>query len=355
MFHTSGALASFIPYDLRTAYPRGRFERGSIPSPVFSAVESRAVSILRSFGFLLAFGLPLFSGCTHPPATVQTSLKANSLVELQQYVLKHKSDVDVFRLRGPFTFEEQEDREFRLTATERINADLFLSSTAGKAPLVVFLHGLDSTKRAHAYQAMHLASWGMHCLTVELPNRGPWVMNGRTLARLVTFIHRAPQTIDSRIDANKIILVGHSFGGSSVAVALAEGAPAAGGILLDPAAIGKDLPNFLRRVSRPVMVLAADDEVSWARNRDYFYRFIRSGIAEVSIKNAAHEDAQYPSEYALENFGNDPHTTEESQLTFVSALTSAAISLSATGTFDYAWTSFGHVLENRKFFNAKKK
>jgi pimeloyl-ACP methyl ester carboxylesterase len=190
---------------------------------------------------------------------------------------------------------------------------------------------------------------------VQLPNTGPWVGNGKTLARIVSLIHRSPEAIDRRIDVNKIVLVGHSFGGSSVAIALAEGAPAAGGILLDPAAVGKDLPGFLRRIDKPVMVLGADDELSSTRNRDYFYRFIRGGIAEVSIRDAAHEDAQYPSEFALRNSGIDPHTTEESQITFVTALTAAAVSLSTTGAFDYAWTSFGSSLENGKFFNARKK
>jgi len=104
-----------------------------------------------------------------------------------------------------------------------------------------------------------------------------------------------------------------------------------------------------------VLVLGADTEVASTRNRDYFYRFIRSGVAEVSIRDAAHEDGQYPSEFSLRNFGSDPHTTEESQITFVSALTSAAISLSTSGTFDYAWTSFGAVFENGKFFNARRK
>ena len=43
------------------------------------------------------------------------------------------------------------------------------------------------------------------------------------------------------------------------------------------------------------------------------------------------------------------------QIPFVSALTPAAFSLSSTGKFDYAWTSFGDVIQNGKFFNAKKK
>jgi len=150
-----------------------------------------------------------------------------------------------------------------------------------------------------------------------------------------------------RFDVNKIILVGHSFGGAAVAVALAEGAPAAGGILLDPAAISRDLPAYLRKISKPVVILGADEKISMARNRDYFYRSVRTGISEVSIREASHEDAQYPAATGV--------ATEELQVTFVSALTASAFSLSASGNFDYAWASFGDAFGNGKLFNAKKK
>lgn len=303
--------------------------------------------MVRSSILIAIAWLALAGGCARLPDTGVTSLKATTLGDLQAYLHNHKADLDQFRLRGPFAVTMQENYEIRLSTTELINTDLFLSAAAEKAPLVIFLHGYDSSKEDHTYQAMHLASWGMHCLALQLPNKGPWVGNGKTLAKIVNFIYRWPEIVDSRIDVNKIILVGHSFGGSAVAVALAEGAPAAGGILLDPAALGRDLPAFLRRINTPVMLLGADEHVSSTRNRDYFYRFIRSGIAEVSIKDATHEDAQYPSEFGL--------TTEELQVTFVSAITSAAFSLSSTGTFDYAWTSFSDVIENGKFFDAKRK
>jgi pimeloyl-ACP methyl ester carboxylesterase len=195
----------------------------------------------------------------------------------------------------------------------------------------------------------------MHSLSVQLPNNGPWVGNGRTLARIVNLIHRSPELIDSRIDVGKIILVGHSFGGEAVAVALAEGAPAAGAILLDPAADSKALPGFLKKIRTPVILLGADEEVFPALNRGYFYRFIRADIAEVSIRDANHEDAQYPSELALRTVGTDPSTNEELQITFVSALTSAAFSLAATGKLDYVWTSFSSALDSGKLFDAKKK
>jgi pimeloyl-ACP methyl ester carboxylesterase len=272
--------------------------------------------------------------------------------ELRGYLLSHKADLDQFRLRGPFAVAVQKDYEIRLSTTERIVADSYISAPAEKAPLVIFLHGYENSKEDHANQAMHLATWGMHSLALQLPNNGPWVGNGRTLARIVNFIYRRPEIIDSRIDVNRIILVGHSFGGSSVAIALAEGAPAAGGILLDPAGVGKVLPNFLRQINKPVMLLGADEKISSTRDRGYFYRYIRSGIAEVSIRDATHEDAQYPAELPLQLFAS---TTEELQITFVSALTSAAFSLAYTGKFDYAWTSFSDAIENGKLVNAKKK
>jgi len=339
------------PHDAHSKIPLHGPEQKTAPSVLYNA----GVAILRSASLLVIVCLTLASGCTPLPPTAQTPLKPKTVAELQGYLLSHKADLDQFRLRGPFDVAVHKDHEIRLSAAQHIDADLFLSAPAERAPLVIFLHGYDSSKEAHANQAMHLASWGMHALTLQLSKQGPWTENGRTLARIVRFIQRSPAVIDSRIDTNRIILVGHSFGGSSVAIALAEGAPAAGGILLDPAGIGRDLAKFLQQINKPVMLLGADDGVSAARNRDYFYRYIRRGIAEVSIKDAAHEDAQYPSEFALKNYGVDPYTTEELQVTFVSALTSAALSLSSTGTFDYAWTSFGAVFENGKFFTAKKK
>ena len=111
------------------------------------------------------------------------------------------------------------------------------------------LHGHDNSNEDHAFQAMHLASWGMHGLALDLPNRGPWIANGRTLARLVDAIHRTPQLVDDRIDANKMILAVHSFGATAVAAALGEGAPALGGVLLDPAGIGRQLRQLLRRIT----------------------------------------------------------------------------------------------------------
>ena len=296
--------------------------------------------------FVIAL-LTLAGGCARVPNTGVTLIKSANLTELKGYLLSHKADLDQFRSRGPFAVTVQTNHELRLSASEQFDTDLFLSASAGKAPLVIFLHGYASTKEDHTYQAMHLASWGLHSVALQLPNTGPWTDNGKTLARIVDSIYRSPEIVDNRVDVSRIILVGHSFGGASVAIALAEGARAAGGILLDPAAVGRDLPGFLRQINKPVMLLGADERVSVARNRDYFYRFIRGDFAEVSIKDASHEDAQYPSRFA--------QTTEELQITFVSALTAAAISLSFAGNFDYARASFNDAFASGKLVDARKK
>ena len=47
-------------------------------------------------------------------------------------------------------------------------------------------------------------------------------------------------------------------------------------------------------------------------------------------------------------FEDGPLDTEEAQITFVSALTAAAFSLSATGGLDYAWASFEDVFHERQ-------
>ena len=295
-------------------------------------------------------------GCTRRfPETELTPIKAANSADLQSYLLSSKPDVEQFRLRGPFAIIERTDLEIPLPSALTVEADLYLCTAARKAPLVIVLHGYDNSKKDHAFQAMHLASWGMHSLAIDLPNRGPWIANGRTLARLVEAIHRTPRLVDNRIDADKIILVGHSFGATAVAAALGEGARALGGVLLDPAGIGRQLPQLLRRITVPVMVIGADEDIWPTRNRGQFYRFIPAAVGEISIRDTLHEDAQYPNQSTLRAFQDNPDDTEEAQINFVSALTASAFGLAAAGSLDYAWTSFENALKNGTFFNARRK
>ncbi len=258
-------------------------------------------------------------------------------------------------MRGPFAVLERRDLEIPLASGLTLEADFYLCAEARKAPLVIVLHGYDNSKEDHAFQAMHLASWGMHSLALDLPKHGPWIANGRTLARLVDAIRRTPHLVDGRVDADKIILVGHSFGATAVAIALGEHAPARGGVLLDPAGIGRQLSQSLRRITVPVMVIGADEDIWPTRNRGQFYRFIPAAVGEISIRDTVHEDAQYPNEHTLRAFEENPDDTEEAQIAFVSALTASAFGLAATGGLDYAWNSFENGFKKGLFFNARRK
>jgi dienelactone hydrolase len=195
----------------------------------------------------------------------------------------------------------------------------------------------------------------MHSLALSLPNHGPWIANGRTLAKLVDAVQRTPGLVDGSIDAERIVLAGHSFGATAVAAALGEGARAVGAVLLDPAGIGRRLPPLLKRIAAPVMVIGADEDIWPSRNRSQFFRFIPRAVAEISIRDTVHEDAQYPSQSMLRAFEDRPDDTEEAQIAFVSALTASAFGLAATGRIDYAWESFQDGLKNGVFFNARRK
>ena len=305
---------------------------------------------------LLIALVALSFGCARRfPVTELTPIKAASPAELERYLLSRKPDVAQFKSRGPFAVVERRDLEIPVVSGLTVEADLYLCAPARKAPLVIVLHGLDNSKEDHAFQAMHLASWGMNGMAIDLPKHGPWIANGRTLARVIDAIYRMPQLVDERVDADKIILVGHSFGATAVATALGDSAPALGGVLLDPAGIGRELPQLLRRITVPVMVIGADEDIWPTRNRGQFYRFIPRAVGEISIRDTVHQDAQYPNERTLRAFDDQPDDTEEAQIAFVSALTASAFGLAATGGLDYAWNSFENGLKKGIFFNARRK
>jgi pimeloyl-ACP methyl ester carboxylesterase len=304
---------------------------------------------------LAVSGLMASSGCERMPIAEITSLKSDSLAALSHALLSRPPALDQFRARGPFDVEVRSDLELTIGGGERFTADAYLSSVKDPAPLVIILHGYGNSKANHSYQGAHLASWGMHTLALQLPNNGPWVRNGETLARLVRYLQRQPGVVGGRVDPHRIVLVGHSFGGTSVAVALAAGAPAAGGVLLDPAGISRSLPQHLQKIVKPVIVLASDPSVTHTRRREEFYEYVAANIGEISVRDAAHEDAQFSLDPPPRDPESDEAVTEELQITFVSALTAAALSLALTGKLDFAWASFAPALRDGQLFDAARK
>jgi hypothetical protein len=78
-------------------------------------------------------------------------------------------------------------------------------------------------------------------------------------------------------------------------------------------------------------------------------------LSERSRYGTDYEDAQYPNGHTLRGFEDEPDDTEEAQTAFVSALTSYAFGLAATGGIDYGWSSCQNAFKNGVFFNARRK
>ena len=285
----------------------------------------------RSLFAAFIFILVLLGGCAKAPVTGITGIKAHTFGELERYLLSRPADLETFKVRGPFSVDTQENRELQLPSGERVIGDLYLAEHGNKAPLIILLHGYGNTKADHGYQAMHLATWGLHALSLQLPQQGPWSDNGRILGSVVDVLQKTPELLNRNIDGRKIVVAGHSFGGSSVAIAMAGGAPVLGGILLDPAVADGDLRTALGRINKPVILIGADEYISEAVGRSYYFYHIPRGINEISIRDAEHEDA---------TFSMDLVGITSEQLMFISTLTASAFSLAATGRSDYAWTSF---------------
>jgi len=298
--------------------------------------------------------LALLAGCARLPDIGTTTIRTETLGKLQQHLLEHNPDVDQFRLRGPFEVSVREDIELALGANERVKADLYLSSPQERAPLVVLLHGHGNSKADHAYQAYHLATWGLHSIAIDLPNEGPWIANGKTLARLLAAVRARPAVLDARVDPERIVIAGHSFGAVAVAVALAEGASVRGGILLDPASEFRELTAYLRKIRKPVMIIAADARVGMTKNRDDFFYFIPDNVFEVSVADAHHDDAEFPYDGGLGLF-EDSEATRPNQITFAAAIASSAFSIAFTGKLDYAWTSFADAVKAGKLLDRMRK
>jgi hypothetical protein len=113
------------------------------------------------------------------------------------------------------------------------------------------------------------------------------------------------------------------------------------------------LAKYLEQIRAPVMILGADEEVYAVVRRQEFYDLIPAAVSEVSVKNATHADAEFPSRSATHNFGVE--TNEDHQVTFAAALTAAALSLATDRTFNYAWVIFDRDIRDGTLINPRKK
>jgi pimeloyl-ACP methyl ester carboxylesterase len=293
-------------------------------------------------------------GCATTTTAVSTGVNDQvALADVQAGLLARAPDTAVFASPGPFAAVVRENVAVPLDAGRSLIGDFVETDVSTPAPLVILLHGNHSRKEAHRRQAELLAGWGLHALVLQLPNTEHWVQNGRDLAALVGALGRHPDLLGPRINAEKIILVGHSFGGSAVVVAAGSGAAVRGVVLLDPAVFSDRVLAYMRQIRVPVMLLGADAAVFRSRRRRQFFGQIPAEMGEISIVGATHDDAQNPSMFSLYAFGLDPFTSRQRQARFTAALAASAFSLAAYGDLDYAWRAFEKDLARGQIKNAR--
>ena len=275
----------------------------------------------------------------------------------QDLFAKIKNDViNIHELEktGPFSSSYFEDYQISTSPEFTVAVDLFIPKQTGKSPLVIFCHGNKFYKTVHRNQAKHLASWGFTTMTLQMPNQKQWVKNGRRIAKLSQLIHSFPEIIHTNIDKRKIVLVGHSFGGSAVTIAAGRNAPVAGLILLDPAVVSDKVIGFMQKAEVPAILLGADPSVFKSRRRQMFFKKMAGPLAEVSVRNATHNDAQIPTIDKI-LWGMDFKTHPNRQKIFLRNIIVGAFSLIQNNPLDLSWKDFRYQKKLGKLFQLKRK
>ena len=283
---------------------------------------------------ILAFTTWGCSSSPHPRELDGDSL-GNGFHALTADLLSSKGTLESFAETGPIKFDLQRNVVVQLRRGRSVVLDNIIPRSASPTPLVILVHGNRSRKEAHRHQAELLASYGIHALALDVPNRNQWLANSVLVKELVDSIVKSPEKLGGHIDPHQIILAGHSFGGSAVTLAASRGAPVLGLILLDPAVFGPEVEVAMKRVKQPVLLLGADRDIFKSRKRPQFYQSLKGEVLELSVTGATHDDAQLPSMYALTTYGIDPYTSPKRQSLFAKALVAGAFSLAATGGLDY--------------------
>lgn len=306
----------------------------------------------------LCFSCILFTlsqACTTTKTLIFPTAKS-PIEDFYKDILTMRPDLENLAEFGPFKVNEAKDFSIRISAKEELKADLFFSEHDDKAPLVIIQHGNLGSKEYHREQALRLASWGAHVLTLKQVNEKQWARNGDNLAKLVILLQRWPDLLDSKFNPQKIILAGHSFGGSAIGIAAGTGINIRGLIFLDPAVYNANVALFLSRIKTPAFILAADRRIFTSRNRATFYNRIQRNVAEISIKDSTHNDAQFPNQFSwLQSLGLDHSPEESRQNLFAAAMVSLVMSYTVSGSWTSAWPILKASTDKGKLFEPKRK
>ena len=274
-----------------------------------------------------------------------------STTELKQIKINHKKiknknffmhvyspqrTLQDFSIPGPFKTEVIKGYKISVNPKNIILSDLFLSKNKRKAPLLIFMHGNHFSKKSHFQQARHLASWGFHSLCLNLPNKNRWLENSKRVTELSNMIYKYPKLISKNFNREKIILIGHSFGGSLVTLVASKTPFIKGIILLDPAVFHKKVIKAMKKIKQPTILLGADRKIFTSLKRSSFFKNISAPMIELSIKGATHTDAQLPSETKV-RWGFDWTVSQKHQTSFLASIVTAALALSQGGQLHFAW------------------
>lgn len=297
----------------------------------------------------VCFLLHLFSCQSMQESKVLSSISWN---RMSTVIVSENKKINQFDKQGPFSYKIVENYIINLSPENSLTTDLFLPNINDKSPLVVMVHGNKFNKGVHRQQGERLASWGFHVVTVGVPNEGQWIKNGFSVFTLVNILHEFPELISKDFNTDKIVLIGHSFGGSAVTIAAGNNKLVTGLILLDPAVVHNKVKKYMTQVSAPVILLGADPDVFASRKRKSFYKNIAGPMAEVTVTGATHNDAQLPSITEI-NWGIDPFTTDAHQEVFLQAMIAGAFSLTRDKGVNYAWDAFQPYVKNGLLKTAK--
>lgn len=275
----------------------------------------------------------LLSGCASFPSAQKPLPSAGPVVAK---IVLLAPEMRRFEELGPFAVSEQLEREVTMNLEKIIVVDHYAAQTQDKLPIVIICHGNFSGKNAHRNQARRLASWGFHVVTLELPNREQWVQNGEVVRRFSEMVHNVPHLLGANVDTTRIVLVGHSFGGSASILAMGHGAPVIGAILLDPAVVHDNVISAMKKVDLPIVLLGSDPKLFAARGRKKFSENMNGEVLEISVPKSTHDDAQGPSMYSRSVLGVDPYTSNDRQKVFGALLTVGVIGMASSGTLDFA-------------------
>lgn len=280
-------------------------------------------------GIVVITSLIFVTGCK----TVATTNESRTVEDIHLRLAVLPGGLERFSSNGPFPWTEKDDLKLTTSVEEQREVDIYLTGGRGKAPTVIISHGNFSGKRAHAAQARRLASWGFNVVVLELPNREQWIENGRRIYNLVQFLTRWPKFLGETADAHNIILIGHSFGGSAATLAIGQGAPVTGAILLDPAVVHPSVKKAMANANVPAVLFGSDPKLFSARGRSNFAKNWGSEFMEFTIKGSTHDDAQGPSMFSHYTLGVDPFTDDKQRSLFTASIISAAVSLATSGNF----------------------